>query len=654
MFTRSIRVVLLGVLLVAGCGDDGFNALPDGPTDGDADNDGIPDLLDNCPNAENANQLDTDADGAGDVCDDDDDSDGVLDGADNCPLVANPDQANGDGDADGDVCDGDADNDGLVDGSDNCPGAANGDQLDTDGDLMGDACDADDDNDTILDLVDNCALVANTAQGDNDDDSLGDACDDDDDNDTVVDTADNCPLDANTNQTNSDTDTLGDACDPDDDDDTVVDTADNCPLDANTNQLNSDTDTLGDACDPDDDDDTVLDGADNCPLDANTDQLDSDTDALGDACDADDDNDGIVDNLDNCVIVANSDQSNLDADAAGDACDPDDDGDGVIDADDNCPSVPNADQSDVDQNGRGDACDGVITPSFNSIIQGGNMVSVGAGNAGRFDGNGGVPGTADPSVDLTIANLPAGAQILTARLYWTVIGTPFPTVTFENTSVTGVEIGQTPDTCWGIGNNFMYRADVTPLITGNATYVASDLLSVEAIAPDGQGISLVIVYKDPADLRNNYVGISDGASVSGGATLMTGFTVGVGFDAATVTTLVADGQPAPDDVQYQGQSFGGGDAYPGINGAMWDNRIDNITSVLAGGETSVSVAVVPQGDCLAWSMSGLVIEDVDDQTLDTQVIKTFLPPSQKTPALQLFAKPAPAMSLTPGTAGYRR
>ena len=37
----------------------------------------------------NADQLDTDGDGKGDVCDSDDDNDGVPDEDDSCPLVKN-------------------------------------------------------------------------------------------------------------------------------------------------------------------------------------------------------------------------------------------------------------------------------------------------------------------------------------------------------------------------------------------------------------------------------------------------------------------------------------------------------------------------------------------------------------------------------------
>ena len=58
----------------------------------DSDNDGILDLIDNCPNLYNPDQLDTDGDGVGDL-------------RDNCPLDSNPDQADSTGNGLGDVCD---------------------------------------------------------------------------------------------------------------------------------------------------------------------------------------------------------------------------------------------------------------------------------------------------------------------------------------------------------------------------------------------------------------------------------------------------------------------------------------------------------------------------------------------------------------------
>ena len=184
-------------------------------TDGDADNDGA----DNCPLVKNAEQVDTDEDGTGNVCDTDDDADTVLDGVDNCPLIANTDQADTDGDEAGNVCDTDDDGDTILDGVDNCPLIANTDQLDTDGDKAGNVCDTDIDGDGVLNDKDVFPLDKDES-ADTDGDKIGD-------------NADNCPAVANADQVN--TDGLadgGNACDADDDEDGVADTSDDFPLNA--------------------------------------------------------------------------------------------------------------------------------------------------------------------------------------------------------------------------------------------------------------------------------------------------------------------------------------------------------------------------------------------------------------------------------------
>ena len=67
----------------------------------------------------------------------------------------------------GDVCDNrqDKDKDGRQDNMDNCPQVPNADQADADGDGMGDKCENDCDNDRLLDLVDSCPLVPNPYNG---------------------------------------------------------------------------------------------------------------------------------------------------------------------------------------------------------------------------------------------------------------------------------------------------------------------------------------------------------------------------------------------------------------------------------------------------------------------------------------------------------
>ncbi len=65
--------------------------VPADPSCEDADLDGIRDVLDNCPDAPNPNQIDSDGDGVGDVCD-------------NCPNAHNPTQSDCDHNGIGNAC----------------------------------------------------------------------------------------------------------------------------------------------------------------------------------------------------------------------------------------------------------------------------------------------------------------------------------------------------------------------------------------------------------------------------------------------------------------------------------------------------------------------------------------------------------------------
>ncbi len=99
MHDRTVKAVVL-LLTLAGCGRIRFESSPDAHrgVPGDADGDGIPDDVDNCPGVNNPSQHDEDGDGLGDACDP-------------CPHIAG-DATDSDGDGVGDACDPD-------------PGAAN-------------------------------------------------------------------------------------------------------------------------------------------------------------------------------------------------------------------------------------------------------------------------------------------------------------------------------------------------------------------------------------------------------------------------------------------------------------------------------------------------------------------------------------------------
>ncbi|MBU1661106.1 MAG: M4 family metallopeptidase [Chloroflexi bacterium] len=202
----------------------------------DADGDGMPDTLDNCPQLANAAQRDLDWDKVGDACDPDIDGDGKLNDVDNCPLKDNPNQEDSNTNGIGDHCD-DQDGDGRKDYWDNCISIHNPKQDDIDYDNIGDVCDPDRDGDGIANAIDNCPDKLNHCQDNEDKDAYGDACD-------------LCIFTASADNDDTDGDRRGDACDPDDDGDGVPDSTDNCPKTPNTNQYDGDENDIGYACDP--------------------------------------------------------------------------------------------------------------------------------------------------------------------------------------------------------------------------------------------------------------------------------------------------------------------------------------------------------------------------------------------------------------------
>ncbi len=190
-------------------------------------NGNMTDCNDNCPFTVQANQNDWNANAIGDACENSD-GDKITDDKDNCGAAYNPDQIKSDQDAWGDVCDPDDDNDGVPDYPDNCPVNYNPSQYDQDayvngnwiGDGIGNACDL-------------CPNSLNTYDNDDPDkDNMANPCDLDDDGDGVLD-------DGNLSGSDSDHPCTANQ---------TANCDDNCRLVKNADQLDWNKNGLGSAC----------------------------------------------------------------------------------------------------------------------------------------------------------------------------------------------------------------------------------------------------------------------------------------------------------------------------------------------------------------------------------------------------------------------
>lgn len=364
---------------------------PPCPAPPDTDQDGVPDMSDNCPTVYNppeadGSQLDSDADGVGDLCD-------------NCKDVPNPDQANSDADPPGDACDP------VVCG---------------DGDLdPGEACD--DNNDYLGDGCENCQIVA-PSPGSVVINEIQPHVDNAEDKDAqwieLYNTTSAAiklkgwKLEVKTGAAAKQKTHVINA-------DITLNAKGYVVLAGSTNKavngnlvatyawgadwgLEPNTDTLRLIDVPGKKiNDTVVYGVQTPPMKTNY-ALALDPKFANSAANdnklywcyaesaisspsgtsygtpgsqntscapagKDFDGDGTNNEKDNCPFVANPDQSDKDGDLLGDACDvcpkvpdpkqSDTDGDGVGDLCDNCPSTPNPGQTDANSNGFGDACD---------------------------------------------------------------------------------------------------------------------------------------------------------------------------------------------------------------------------------------------------------------------------------------------------------
>jgi hypothetical protein len=249
-----------------------------------------------------------------------------------------------------------------------------------------------------------------------------------------------------------------------------------------------------------------------------------------------------------------------------------------------------------------------LQPSFQFALPG-DYVSAGVGLRGVTTG------------PLNISGIPAGADVVRALLYWGMLDNGLEPslnqMSFAGAPISGSLVGSGPDTCWGRTNSFTFRADVTPLVTGNNTYALSGVAAGGNIL--AEGASLVVIYQlDGAPFKTVIVAdgnVSIPFGTSTGTASFNGFTTQGPVSAAT-TFMVGDGQAAQFGITTPVTFTGslGSLSLPGLfaskSGPLWDNATFDVSSVVGPGSTSDSATIRIAGDCLLWSAQAFSVTSV--------------------------------------------
>lgn len=256
------------------------------------------------------------------------------------------------------------------------------------------------------------------------------------------------------------------------------------------------------------------------------------------------------------------------------------------------------------------------------------LTSAGVGLSGRRESGADVPAAAGV---LTVDGVPAGATVTHAYLYWVTYGTaPDGSVVLDGQTVDGTLIGTSGDTCWSDfenGLNYVHRADVTALVTGNGAHTITGFPSATATA-DTQGASLVVVYDDPADPVTGTVIVRDGALTAMASGMVSDSFVAIEAPStildATLRIGAGDGQssktdgdldfadveltPPPSD--HWGQS----------DGTFWDDRSYDVSAILGPDVVDAEWQAIMGTDCVVFAYAALSfraeIVDLDSDGVD--------------------------------------
>ena len=216
------------------------------------------------------------------------------------------------------------------------------------------------------------------------------------------------------------------------------------------------------------------------------------------------------------------------------------------------------------------------------------------------------PGSGLP-VTLTINGLPPCNQIEQAYLWWTFAGTTnTATATFTNPigntqTLNATLAGSGGAKCWSEGGTRLFRADVTPLISGNGNYNVN--LSTSVWGTDG--ITLFIIYRDLSATYTGNLYINDGLRVQQGGGQNQAINYPSACQAGTngkAFSIVSDMQ---DNVGATHQA-----THNGVNLNFPSNfyNFDESNITINAGQATSNFGYNKGGDCWAWSVMGVYFQ----------------------------------------------
>ena len=269
----------------------------------------------------------------------------------------------------------------------------------------------------------------------------------------------------------------------------------------------------------------------------------------------------------------------------------------------------------------------------------GGISQAGTPIAGNANGADGAPGGGDDGTSgvITISAIPATAQVVGAKLYWTVLtndaeaSSTGGSILFNGAGVTGTKIGTAATTpCFSQTNTIAWTADVTALVPspGNGSYTVSSFPGGNALAGPNftEGVTLQILWGDPFSSTVREAALYHLNAGTGGlpVTTLPGDTfsqsvdsfvaaapgngrlfpvIGNGQSNATETYSVAgSGPPINLNNTLDGSTTAkaaGTCSYTdnGTTECYWDDDVVPLDTTLNGGDTSVTMSYATVTDC---------------------------------------------------------